>query len=302
MNRHTDFKPITLSDKAWMQSLFELSGYQAVEYNFDYCYIWQEALECRVARLDDLLLLKAGGPEPAYMFPPGRGDLSAALDLLCDDAVMDGQPMRLFAVLPDQMRQLEQLRPGFFDFAAMRQDFDYIYEAEKLIHLPGGHLHSKRNHIHRFKENYPDWRYEPISAGNIEEVKAMYQDWLTLNAERIAGSPWDETVAVGFALNDFAQLDMVGGLIRADGRIMAFSVGSRLNADTYMIHLEKAYGDIQGAYAIINQEFAAHNCRDYRFINREDDLGLPGLRKAKLSYHPFGLLEKYIASQKLSAC
>jgi len=290
-----DFKPVTLGDKEWIQPLLDMSGFQSEEYNFSFIYIWREVFDYQAARHGDRLLLKAGGKRPSYLFPAGSGDPVPAIEALKEDAQANGASLRFHTVLAEQVKLLETLYPGQFTFSPLTDFFDYIYDAQSLITLQGKKLHSKRNHINRFKEMNPDWTYEAITPENMPEVIAMSEEWCRVNECHSTQTGHDEACAVHRALTDFFSLGMDGGLVRTGGRVVAFSMGERLNADTYLVHIEKAFSEVQGAYTIINQEFAARHCEGYLYINREDDSGQPGLRKAKLSYRPVFQVEKYAA-------
>jgi len=293
-----EFQEITLGDRQWMQPLFDMSGCQSEEYSFGFSYIWAEALGYRAARMGDYLLIKSVGNRHSYLYPPGSGDIAPVIEALIEDAEKNGNEFIFHVVLAEQMKQLETLFPGRFVFSPLTDYFDYVYDAQSLITLSGKKLHSKRNHINRFKQENPGWAYEPITPGNMPEIMAMSEEWRQLHEDTTTITGQQEATVVSRALTDFFALGMDGGAIRAGGRIVAFSVGERLNADTYLVHIEKAFSDIQGAYAAINQEFAAHNCEGYLYINREDDSGQPGLRKAKLSYRPVFQVEKYAARLK----
>jgi len=290
-----EFKKLTLADRLWMEPLLRMSDFRSEEYNFNFCYIWRDIFQYQVARHGDFLLLKSCRRTPTYLYPPGSGDVKAAIDILIEDARQKDHPFLFHTVLAEQKALLEVLYPGGFQFMELGDYFDYVYDAQSLITLAGKKLHSKRNHIHRFEENNPGWSYEGIAPENMPEVIAMSEEWCRLNDCKGDKNMRDEACAVHNALQDYFSLGMDGGLIRADGRVVAFSMGERLNSDTYLVHIEKAFGEIQGAYAIINREFAARNCQDFLYINREDDSGEEGLRKAKLSYRPVFLVEKYAA-------
>ena len=165
--------------------------------------------------------------------------------------------------------------------------------------LAGKKLHSKRNFINRFKaEQEGNWRYEPIDARNIGDAWRMNVEWC---AEMGCGedpSLLEESCAVRNCFETFDALGLRGGLLRVGDRAVAFSMGRPLSSDTFIVHIEKAFASVAGAYPMINQQFAAHNCAEYRYVNREDDVGDEGLRKAKLSYRPAILLEKYLVSEK----
>lgn len=185
--------------------------------------------------------------------------------------------------------------PGKFDYWPIPKYDDYIYDAKSLITLAGKKLHAKRNHINKFKSLYPDWSYEDITPQNMPEVILMSAEWRRINETAGDKSLRDESRAMDVALCEFFNLGLSGGLIRAEGRVVAFSMGDRLNRDTWLVHIEKAFSDVPGAYAVINQQFAERHCESYLYINREDDSGDEGLRKAKLSYYPAMRTEKYAA-------
>lgn len=294
-----DFKEITLADKQWMQPLFEMSNFGSEEYNFTFTYIWREIFRYRAARMNDYLIIRSEREShpPSYLFPAGSGDIAPVLEAIREDAQAQGSDIFFHAALAPSKALLETMYPGQYEFLALTDYFDYVYDAQSLITLAGKKLHSKRNHINRFRENNPDWRYEPITPENMPDVIEMNDEWCRVNGCNDERSLRQEACTVRAALRDMFSLGLDGGLLRAGGRVIAFSVGDRLNADTYLVHIEKAFGEIQGAYAVINQEFAAHNCDGYQFINREDDSGEEGLRKAKQSYRPVFLVEKYAAKR-----
>ena len=175
-----------------------------------------------------------------------------------------------------------------------RNDYDYIYSREKLATLAGKKMHGKRNHIARFQDE-DDWCYEELNDSNIEERRNMTYTWIKMRAEK-----WNEEMELEMsvlheAFDHRKELGLVGGIIRKAGQIVAFSIGEPLNSDTYVVHFEKAFPDMQGAYPMINQQFVLHVCGEYTYVNREEDTGDPGLRKAKMSYYPEILLKKYVA-------
>jgi hypothetical protein len=159
-------------------------------------------------------------------------------------------------------------------------------------------LSGKRNHINRFIEHHRDWRYETLSKANFDDVRRMNTLWCIQNgcAEDLAIS--EEYCAVESAIRHYDELGLSGGLIRTGGKVVAFSIGDPLNEDTFLIHFEKAFADVQGAYQMINQQFVQHHCMDYKYVDREEDAGVEGLRRAKLSYHPVLIAEKYTATLK----
>lgn len=295
-----EYKRIEYEDREWIQPLLDASSYRSEEYSFTFTYLWRDVFCYEVARCNDYLIVRSSRPNypVSYLFPAGKGDIEPVLQTLLEES--DGREEKLvFHAMVEEGKQiLESAMPGKFQFLPLTDYYDYVYESERLISLAGKKLASKRNHINRFKENYPDWEFEPITSQNLAEVVAMNEDWIRLHISDHSSSFAQESNSVDAAIHDFEKLNLDGGLIRAGGKVVAFSMGDRLTKDTYIVHIEKAYSDVQGAYAIINQQFIEHYGENYRYINREDASGLPGLIKAKQSYQPVFLVEKYGAKLK----
>ena len=230
------------------------------------------------------------------------GDIAAAIRALETDAAERGEPLRLVCLTPPQMAELEEFFPGRFTCTADRDGYDYLYDIDRLADLGGKKLHAKRNHIHRFVENNPTWAYEEITPASLPECLKMDQEWYRRSLQREGEVEerdlGDEGIALRAAMEHYEELGLEGGLIRVYGEVVAFTIGDRLSADTYDVHFEKAYGELQGAYAMINREFARwvrEHHPEIKYLNREDDMGVPGLRKAKESYYPDLLVEKHTA-------
>lgn len=209
---------------------------------------------------------------------------------------------QMHCMLEEEMAMIEEWYPGEFEISYNRDESDYIYDREKLATLAGKKLHGKRNHINRFTENYPNWTYETMSDDNMEECVAMAKQWCKENCVDEENEPDEEkqgeTKLVVKAIRNRKELGMIGGLLRADGRIVAITLGEPLTSDTFVVHFEKAFPEIQGAYPMINREFVKHELSEYNYVNREEDMGLEGLRKAKLSYKPEILLNKGTVKRK----
>ncbi|MBE0600925.1 MAG: DUF2156 domain-containing protein [Firmicutes bacterium] len=275
-----------------------MSPRESLEYNFTTAFVWRNSYCHHIARMGDYFLLRANPLHPAYLFPAGQGPLEPVIRALAEDAQTLGFPLVFNTVLLDTKETLETLFPGKFAFEPCRDGADYIYETQALAELTGKKYGAKRNHINRFLENHPGWQYEPLTAENFDDVRKMNTLWCLQNGcdEDMAIS--DEYCAVESAIRHFDELGLVGGLIRTEGRVVAFSIGEPLNDDTFLVHFEKAFADVQGAYPMINQQFVQRNCMRYPFVNREEDAGIKGLRRAKLSYHPVRLVDKYLATLK----
>ena len=301
-----DFQDPELQDRAWVERCFRSSGNQGCEYSFATLFLWSATYHQQVARLGDFVLERLRGPLGAgYLFPAGTGPLETALSALEADAADREEPCRFFCVTPEQGRLLETARPGRYRLEPDRDGWDYLYRVERLAGLPGKKLQAKRNHINRFEERCPDWRVEEITFDNLWECAQLDLDWNLRyrsldksSAEIEAQSRLDERHAMSRAFAHYQELGLFGLLLRAEGRVLAFTMGSLINPETVDVHFEKAYGEIQGAYPLINREFARwvhEHLPGVVWLNREDDIGLEGLRRSKESYHPDQMVEKYLA-------
>ncbi|MEM1485355.1 phosphatidylglycerol lysyltransferase domain-containing protein [Oscillospiraceae bacterium PP1C4] len=296
-----DFRKISLSDKAWIDSLLAMGNHRGSEYTFSNNFNYREIYHIDVARMNDYYLVHSGkeASESSYLYPSGSGDIKPVIQALMEDAKARGVAFQMHAVPKEGVAVLETLFPNLFTFEEMRDIFDYIYESQSLITLAGKKLHSKRNFINRFQaEHDGSWSYEPITMANIDECWAMNIEWC---AEAGCGedpSLREESCAVKNCFHNFTALGLSGGVLRVDGKIVAYTMGLPLNSDTFIVHIEKAFSSVAGAYPMINQQFVTHTCADYQYVNREDDVGNEGLRKAKLSYRPAILLEKYLVRLK----
>lgn len=299
-----EFKVPELSDRPWVQGLLAGEACRACEYNFVNMYLWSGAYPQRLARAGERLLVEIeGAPGLCHLYPAGSGPLAPALDAAKANAAAHGAPLTLICLTEEHKARLEEQFPGRFVFQADRGGYDYLYSVDKLADLPGKKLHAKRNHISRFCDACPDWMFEPVTPGNAGECLDMARLWYE---ERTAALVREdeglahEQQAIAAALAHLDELGLSGGLIRGGGRVLAFSLGSLTTPDCFDVHFEKAFGNIQGAYAVINREMARlvwETHPQVQYLNREDDLDQEGLRKAKLSYCPDILLAKYSARE-----
>jgi hypothetical protein len=207
-----------------------------------------------------------------------------------------GLTLAFQSLTEEKKDELERLYPGQFRFSPQQATFDYIYSVEALTELRGKKLQAKRNHINRFSAEYPDWYTVPVTPDNIALCRELDRQWKSCRDEVQAVE--SEDVALERAFAHFGELEMDGLLLSDGSRMVAFSIGTRMNDEYYDVHFEKALPDVDGAYAVINREFSRMVAEKYpslRFLNREDDMGLEGLRRAKESYQPALVLTKYVA-------
>jgi len=292
-----NFKEPELTDKLWVDSIIA-KKLRSADLCFTSIYLWKDSLGTRIARFGDRLIIKTRvGAKDIYTFPIGSGDLKAVIDAIKNDASQNGSKLFMRGISISEIDMLRALYGDEFDARPDMDSFDYVYRASSLANPSGKKLHSKKNHINRFiAEN--EWSYEKITADNLAECKILADEWLSSSGNKIEGTILDEEAALERVFRDYFALGMEGGILRVDGHAVAFTVGEVLSSDTYVTHFEKARADINGAYQMINREFARQIMRDHPdiiYINREEDMGIENLRRAKQSYHPEFMVEKYIA-------
>jgi len=289
------FQRVDISDKAWVDRILRLEDSRSSAWCFANMFFWVDTFRPTVCAKDDRLLSwfdQEGGS--FYGYPIGAGDLAPAILTIEQDAIARGVPFVIRGLTERSKEELEAAFPGEFDYSQDPNFFDYVYDIEKLATLVGKKLHAKRNHINRFLENYPDWIFEPITAESLPACLAMAKEWAKLRED-------DDLDALNRASKYFDALNLEGGLLRVNGHVVAFTIGEPLNSDTYIVHFEKAFSDMQGAYPMINREFARYlqtHRPNIRYVNREEDLGIENLKRAKQSYYPVFMVEKYHATRK----
>lgn len=295
------FKPIELEDKKIIDPFFKNLNYRASEHCFTNLYAWGQRFNTQFAVSDGWLFIRFtdNNNRNSYLKPFGTGNIGEGIEIMIEDHGKFDSVFQIRGLTKEMIDEIEAVMPGIFDYNFNRSVSDYIYTSEKLISLSGKKLQSKRNHINRFKREN-DWSYIPLTGETefMRECKRMLNEWLNINGEDKDPTLEYDDFATTLMLENFDYLGLKGGLICVEGKVAAFTIGEELTKDTFIVHVEKAFTNIHGAYAIVNQQFAENEASQYQYINREEDMGIENLRKAKLSYHPDILLEKYVARFK----
>lgn len=289
----------SLDNKELLDKYLKYNTTRECEFNVANPILWSRHYNTGFVIVDDTLVfctLNDGKPV-SFTFPVGMGDVKVAFDSLVEYCDKQGIDFNMYLVSPEQYSVINEWYPDEYSITYDRDSADYLYESESLASLSGKKLHGKRNHINRFLEQYPDYVYESIDDSNYMECIKLADDWSKNNEDTDNEAIYDdmsyEHCALKFALEHREELCMKGALIRVEGKVVAFTLGGRITDDTFDVNFEKAYADVQGAYAMINREFVRRELiADYKYINREEDMGLPGLRHAKTSYQPVCLIEK----------
>ncbi|WP_346354762.1 DUF2156 domain-containing protein [Azotosporobacter soli] len=293
-----EFQELTLNDKTLFDRYLQAGGYENAHLNFTNLFMWRKATKLRWAESDGYICLKTEWQgEKAFCPPIGEGTgLALLLDKLEDVCRQEGFRLEFRGVENKVRLQLEAARPDYFSFAPDRDDFDYVYRSEDLIKLSGRKYHAKKNHLNSFRKSYGNHEYQTMDALNALDCITFLDDWCRQRGYQSGDELDQERGAVIEALTNFSTLDLSGGIIYVDGAIQAFSFGEQVRPDMAVIHVEKANAELRGIYPAINQRFCQEAWSDVQYINREEDMGLEGLRLAKESYHPVKFVEKYRAT------
>lgn len=292
-----EFEAITLENKSQFDKYLMDGKERGCEFSFANLYMWGRQKAC-IAH-GQLILFSQFSRRSVYPYPAGPGDKKQALDSIIADAHARGIPCRITGLRPEDKETLEALYPGRFRFHTDRDSYDYVYAIDDLADLKGRKYQRKRNHYNRFREHFPYYTVQPLTDSILPAVRAMVDKWYETRLLEDPHADFHmERSAIRKALKHYRELDMETLVLLHGEDVLAVTMGSRLSQDTLDVHFEKARADADGAYTAINCEFARYiRAKDpqIRFLNREDDMGLEGLRKAKLSYCPDHLVDKYWA-------
>ena len=296
------FQKLDISKKSAYDEFLMHCGQRGCEYNFSNLYLWGRQ---RAAFLgENLVFFSQFNQRSVYLFPLCQSNVKEVIDAIIHDAHTRDIPCRLTSLTHEDCDLLESLYPDQFRFHHDRNSFDYIYNIEDLATLKGKKFQKKRNHLNKFKQLHPDYRLEPITDANTPAVEDLLRRWYK---NRMDADPsadfYMEQVAIFKALRHREALDMEGLILMDGDEILAMTLGSHLAANTFDVQFEKAIDET--AYVAICSSFAGYLMEKYphlQYLNREDDLGIEGLRKSKLAYNPAILIEKHWACLKEDGC
>ncbi len=282
----SEFHPITAEDRGWIRDILLQTDICNCEYSFANLFTWGHAFGKQVAKICDCLVTvdKKG----RFAMPVGEKRFEA-LEVLLSKGMKEKTNM-LLSVDEQDIEKLRQVL-GPFEVCFDRRWSDYVYESESLDTLRGKKLAAKRNHINAFVQNN-EWETREITAENLEAVYAFNELWCKLYGCGADESLQTEVCMVRKCLENFEMLSLQGLALYAGDQMVAYSFGEQLSKSCFVVHAEKALAEVRGAYPMINRSFVQTYCKDVRYVNREDDSGDEGLRKAKLSYQPAIILHK----------
>ena len=293
-NQRIDFKPFSVEDKAYYNNFLFQDESRGCEFSFCNLYLWGRQSFATVE--NHIILFSQFDRRTVYPYPLGSGNVKPALDAIIADSRARGIPCRITGLVGDAANIIEELYPGKFRFHCDRSSYDYVYDINDLAELKGKKYHGKKNHLNRFVEICEGYKVLPISENTAPYAKRMAEVWYESKIkENPDGDYLMECAAIDKALRDYGRLEIEGIVIVHNDEPLAFTMASRLSNDTFDVHFEKARADVNGAYTAINYEFARYlsdKYPDVKYLNREEDMGIEGLRRAKESYKPHHMVEK----------
>ncbi len=292
-----NFSKINKSQIDTFKKYYDYSTALGCDLNLVNAYLWRNEYNINFAVYDDTLIkayFNDDGSIWGYCMPSGK-NVKGALEEIFADARERGRKPLLLMLTNGQRAVLETMYPSKFSFVRSTENQDYIYLSEDLATLAGKKFHAKRNHISKFYRTYTNTRFESIDSSNIKDALEVVHGWCNENGIFEADNA--ELKAIYEAFENMESFKMNGAVLYDEDKPIAMTLGSEISQNVYDINFEKALREYDGVYAVINNEFAK-TLTKYKYINREEDMGLEGLRKAKLSYNPVIILDRYNAKLK----
>ena len=285
-----NFKPISLEQQSEYSKYFAKCPQKASDYSFVNLWGWTEEYGLDWAWTDNLVWIRQTIPEILYWAPIGPWD---GIDWKSCFDEFGGRQTQFIRIPEKLLRVWKESYGGRISIEEERSNWDYLYTIPELIELTGKRFHKKKNLLNQFRKNY-NFQFIPFGTETIHMAMTMQEDWCTWRDCESSDVLTAENNAISRVLNSWEKLNgLIGNAIIVNETIAAYTVAESLSADTLLIHFEKGNTDFKGIYQAINQIFLENSGKNYEIVNREQDLGDEGLRKAKLSYHPADFLKKY---------
>lgn len=292
-----EFKKLEIQDKQIFESYMRARPYRHSEASFSNLFIWQEAWNIRWAHDGDALYMSMDSDAyRPFLLPPYLKDYSKSylpyMKKIYEYMMKTYGEFYVKCAIPEMVKKIMQDCGRMFRFTYDACNSEYVYNTADLIHLEGKKYHAKRNHINQFLKNHT-WEFWDYTPDWEEACLQIHSSWMKEHSSSTEEEAAQELLATQKVLKYFDRLNLIGCVIVADGMPAAFSFGERISGDTAIIHIEKACCGKYGIYQLINREFAARRFADTLYINRAEDMGMEGLRRAKMSYYPAFMLKRY---------
>lgn len=295
-----NFKDISMESRELLNPYFDLVDYEACEYCFNTLYMWQHLYKTGYYIGDGFAVIVAEYEGNTFSILPlaKKEDMPTVIEFVVNYFEKEQKKIYFRGITKEVVEFLNENYPGKFEYTEERDLFDYVYDGESMRALKGRKNVKKRNHINYFIKEYEGrYEYRLLDEKDFDACLALVQEWTSNKEEngQIDEEMKEELIGIKKLFENYSILKdklKIAGIF-VDGKLEAFTMGEYINPDMALIHIEKANPSIRGLYPFINQQFLVHEFSDVEFVNREEDLGIEGLRKAKLSYHPVRFVEKY---------
>jgi len=289
-----EMRPLTLDDREAVSTFIGAHPRQQSELTFTNLFIWRSAYQLQLSEIRGALAVFSwrADPEDSFLFPPLGDGADAAMVRQCLDHMRANGHAPVMERATGADLQRLGVTEAEFVIEADRDSWDYVYLVEDLIELSGNRYHRKRNHLEQFQSSY-QFTYRPLAPELTPTCQELQDKWCDEKHCDLVATLRAESSAVKAVLGNFEMLGVTGGCIEIDGKIEAFTLGELLDPETVVIHIEKANATFHGLYQMMNQQFLEHEWQQIKYVNREQDLGIEGLRRAKESYYPHHMVEKF---------
>lgn len=293
----TEFKPIELGDKELFNKFLKTYTYKTYEYAFSTLYLWREMCKTSLAVIHDALIIrKEEKNKGQYFMAPIKAEKHKLKDIVQElmeyKKTSTNMPFLFRDIEEEFLSELQDLFGDKVEYEEDVNNFDYIYSTAELIELSGRKFHGKKNHYNSFVKNY-DYEIKDIKEENIGQQCIFFaRQWLE-NKDNVSFQLQYELKVIEDMIHNLSNLNLEGTAVKVNNEIAAFTLGEKLNENMSVIHIEKGNNDYKGVYAFINRMFLNNYFKDVATVNRQEDLGVKGLKKAKQSYNPIRLEKKY---------
>jgi hypothetical protein len=285
-------KPLELKDKPIFDKYFKEFPPEISEYTFTNLFMWRDLYQFLWTEKDHtLILISQKDSSIDVIFPPIGTNIKKAIEFTQQNAKAQNKKVR-FERIPESILTIFKEINIPFEISEDRNNWDYIYATANLRDLPGKELANERKKLNKFKNDF-HWEYLPVTEKEIPECIELQSSWCGVRACDDDPVLHTEDLAIREILQLWKELQLTGGILKVDGKIQAFTLGEALNSNTMVTHVEKANSEIAGLYQAINQQYAEKTAAYFKYINREQDLGIPNLRYAKENYHPIKMGKKF---------
>ena len=288
-----NFEPVELNHADMLKAAFSSQKYRTSNFTAGSAIMWQKIYDLKVCEAFGCVIIFADYPRggKCYSVPVG-GDVKAAVNAVYEKCKNSGEPC-VFSDVPEGGLELLKEIFGEEKLKISTDDgwSDYLYNASDLITYSGKKFNGQRNHVNRFNRLYPDTVFEPITRENFDEAYEFLKNYISQNGDNSKSGELEGCAAIRL-MKRYFELELCGAILKANNKIISISLGEKIG-DTLFVHVEKGLIEFSGVYQVMVQKFAEAYAGDVLYINREEDDGVEGLRKSKLSYHPICLLNKY---------